>query len=290
MNISYKAPSAELLKLENLWFQLSKISCNLKCKHCYLDCHQDSRKRNFLSDDKIINAFKTNLSDLKMIYLTGGEPFLHPKFNEIVKYCLKKSNVTICSNGTLINEKKIKVLKNFEEESQHNIIFKLSLDHYMEGRNDEYRGSGVFKKVINALKLAQKYNIKAGLNCANLKNEDEKILRAGFHSMFEKYDLNMDKNNIKIIPMLKMGNYAKYYNMSNETSNVSFEDLKNFDMNILDCKTSRVISIDGVYSCPALVNDPRGKLGDNLNAAVKNVYLETQTCYNCVKRNDRLFG
>ena len=87
-----------------------------------------------------------------------------------------------------------------------------------------------------------------------------------------------------------MGTYAKYYNITEKENTVSFEDFQNFNQSNLDCKTSRVITSDGVYSCPALVNDPRGKLGENIKDAEKNVYLETQTCYDCIKRTDRLFG
>ena len=62
-----------------------------------------------------------------------------------------------------------------------------------------------------------------------------------------------------------------------------------FDLNLLDCKNSRVVTINGIYSCPALVNDPRGKIGEKLNDSSKKVYLETQVCANCVSRNEKLF-
>ena len=290
MAISFKAPCAKLTGIENLWFQLSRVSCNLKCRHCYLDCHQETRKRNFLNTDKITEALKMNYHELHMIYLTGGEPFVHPQIIEIIKYCLTKSNVTICSNGTLINEKKVKILKATEEMTNHKLSFRLSLDHYMEGRNDEYRGTGVFKKVINALKVLDKYGFETSLTCVNLKNEPEEEIRKGFEAMFEKYGLNIKNENLKVVPLLKIGNYAKYYNISEKETNVSYCDLENFDLNKLDCKSSRVITTDGVYCCPALVNDPRGRLGEKLEDAEKNVYLETQTCCDCIKRTDKLFG
>ena len=88
MGLTFKSPCAKLVKLENLWLQLSNVACNIKCRHCYLDCHQDTKKKNFLSYDKILSALKTDLKDLKRIYLSGGEPFLHPKINEIIKVSL----------------------------------------------------------------------------------------------------------------------------------------------------------------------------------------------------------
>lgn len=290
MGITFKSPCAELIKLENLWLQLSNVACNIKCKHCYLDCHQDIKKKNFLSIEKITEELKVDFKDLKRIYLTGGEPFLHPKINEIIKLSLKKAEVIICTNGTLVNEKKIKNIKNIEEIMPNNIIFRFSLDHFTEGRNDEYRAHGVFKKVLNALKLAQLYEIKSEITCVNLKNDNEEILKEGFLTLFKNNKLNLTSNNIKIVPMLNMGNYAKYYHLSTQNNNVTFADLENFNEELLDCKSSRVLTINGIYSCPALVGDPRGKVGENISKSAKNVYLETPTCYNCISRKEKLFG
>ena len=289
MQLTYKAPCAELAKLENLWIQLTNVSCNIKCKHCFLDCRHDIKKKNFLDLVKIYNFLNNDFVDLKKIYLTGGEPFLHPKINEIVRLALEKSDVTICSNGTLLNEKKVKILKTLEEETTNKLMLRLSLDHFTEGRNDEYRGSGVFKKVLNAFACLQRYKIKTDLICVNLKNDDEELLKKGFLSLFAKHKLKLGADDIKIVPLLKMGNYAKYYNISETKKHVTFDDIQNFDMDILDCKNSRVMTIDGIYSCPALVNDPRGKLGEELYDAATKVYLETQTCFDCISRRDKLF-
>jgi len=290
MGITFKAPCVETVKLENLWFQLSNVACNIKCRHCFLDCHHDTKKKNFLSVEKIVEALKTDLKDLKMIYLTGGEPFFHSKINDILKLCLKKADVTVCTNGTLLNDKKFKILKALVNDSKHKLYFKFSLDHFTEGRNDEYRAHGVFKKVVNALKLAQNYDMKSAISCVNLKRESEDILNEGFINLFNKHKLNMSINDVKIVPMLKIGSYAKYHSFGAKEENVTFEDFNKIDIAMLDCKNSRVVTINGIYSCPALVNDPRGKLGDSLKDCVNNVYLETQTCYDCISMQDKLFG
>ena len=290
MELIYKAPCAELVTLENLWLQLSNVACNIKCKHCFLDCYHDIKKKNFLAIDKIQDALKCNFKDLKTIYLTGGEPFLHPNINEIIAKSLNKANVKIFSNGTLISEKRLKILKTLEDNSKNKISFILSLDHFTEGRNDEYRARGVFKKVLNALKLLNKFDFEANIACVNLKNENEEILKTGFANLFEKNNINVDINKIKIIPLLKMGSYAKYYNISDVKQIVSNEDIKDIDLNILDCKNSRVLTVNGIFSCPALINDPRGKMGESLSDSAKKVYLESETCADCIARKEKLFG
>jgi len=289
MQLTYNAPCAKLEKLENLWLQLSNISCNIKCKHCYLDCHHNIKKKNFLSFEKISEFFSNDFRDLKKIYLTGGEPFLHPKINDILRLTLNINNVCVYSNGTLLTEKKIKLIKEIEDNTRYNLSFKLSLDHFSEGRNDEYRARGVFKKVLNALLLSQKYHISTEVACVNLKNEDVNYLKDGFLNLFEKHGINIQSKDIKILPMLNLGNYAKYYHISDFEKNVKHDDIKNFDLNLLDCKNSRVLTIDGIYACPALVNDPRAKVGQDISNSSPKMYLETETCYECVSRNEKMF-
>ena len=47
---------------------------------------------------------------------------------------LEKADVTICSNGTLLNEKKVKLIKALEDETNNKLTLRLSLDHFTEGR------------------------------------------------------------------------------------------------------------------------------------------------------------
>ena len=156
--------------------------------------------------------------------------------------------------------------------------------------NDEYRARGVFKKVLNALITLEKYEFATEIVCVNLKNENSEILKEGFLNLFKRNNINIETKKIKIIPLLKMGNYAKYYGITETENLVTFDKLENFNCEFLDCKNSRVKSINGIFSCPALVNDPRGKLGEKLSDASKKMYLETPICYNCINREEKLFG
>ena len=108
----FQAPSVKLKKLTGLWFLLTGFTCNLKCRHCYLGCSQTNKSRNFLNLDKIKNALE-NVKDegIEEIYLYGGEPFLHRDINNIIRYCLKFNNVTLITNGTMINDKKARFLR-----------------------------------------------------------------------------------------------------------------------------------------------------------------------------------
>ena len=115
----YQVPKCELKELNNLFIEMTAKNCNQHCKHCYIDFPQSKAPKDFISIDKIKNALEdTKGENLYCIYLTGAEPMLHPDFNAILRLCLKVTNVCICTNGSFLNEKKVRFLKKVEEEGK----------------------------------------------------------------------------------------------------------------------------------------------------------------------------
>ena len=130
-NTAWQANVARLKELNNLFIEMTAKSCNQRCKHCYIDFPMYKKVEDFISIDIIKNALNDTTKDnIKCIYLTGAEPMTHPDFNAILRLCLKRCSVCICTNGSFINEKKARFLKKVEGESDNEIIFKISIDHY----------------------------------------------------------------------------------------------------------------------------------------------------------------
>ena len=288
--LCFQAPSIKMEKLDNLWFQLSSIACNLKCKHCYLSCSPNNKKKNFLPLDEVKNALEiVKNQSLKGIYLTGGEPLLHPDFNNIVRLCLKKTNVTILSNGILINDKKARFLRQIESDHDNELIFRISLDHYTEEKNDEIRGKGSFKKALNGIANLVRYDFNPIISIVNIWNEDENHLKQKFAELMAQIDFEVEDVNFKIVPLIKLGEYSKLNEEYTESEIVQQSDMDEAKVELFDCASSRVVTCNGVYSCPLLVGDPRGKVGNILTDSSNKVYLETNVCYTCRQHNNRMF-
>ena len=101
------AKTCTLEELNNLFIELTEKNCNQHCKQCYINFPLNKKVKDFISIDKIKEAIKqTENEKINCIYLTGAEPMTHPDFNSILRLCLKRSNVCICTNGSFINEKK----------------------------------------------------------------------------------------------------------------------------------------------------------------------------------------
>lgn len=274
----FSAPIVELTDLNNLFIELTAKNCNQRCKHCYIDFPISKSAKDFISIEKIKSALTdTKHENVNCIYLTGAEPMTHPDFNSILRLCLKRASVCICTNATFINEKKARFLKKVEDECNNEIIFKLSIDHYSEIKNDDIRGRGSYRQTINAIKSLIKYNFNPILSITNYYKEDKRVLMTEFSEICNKIGFAPTDFNFQI------NEYYNKYKPSSES--VDFDKCIN-----PDCKTGRILTDKGVYVCPFLANDHRGRMGSDFKDFGRKIYLETNYCSTCCQNKGRIFG
>ena len=260
---------------DNLFIEMTAKFCNQKCKHCFIDLPQYKKSEDFI-DIEVIEQALADLkdSDIKCIYLTGAEPMSHPDFNAILRLCLKKTNVCICTNGSYINEKKARFIKKVENESKNEIFFKISLDHYDEVKNDDIRYRGAYRHAVFAVKHLLKYDFKPIITVTNYYNEKEKILMQEISKIF---------SNTYEKPEIIINRWCD----KNSTVN---DDITSTKWNRLDCEYGRVLSAKGVYSCPFLSDDYRGRCGNDFKDYSNKVPLETKFCQTCTENLHQMFG
>ena len=269
------APVCKLTELNHLFIELTAKNCNQRCKKCYIDFPLTKNVKDFIQVDKIKQALvDTKESDLKCIYLTGAEPMTHPDFNSILRLCLKTTNVCIFTNATFINEKKARFLKKVEDESEYQIIFKLSFASYDEQRNDDVRFRGAFRQNMYALKCLDKYDFTTIMCVNNYYQEDERVIQNCFQGIIKEQEL---KNS-----MVQITKWADNNNL------VDISKLE--DNGIYDCSKGRLLTQNGVFSCPFLTNDYRGRTGSDLKDFSHTVRLETDYCISCLSNKEPMFS
>lgn len=272
-----KSNIAELKSFDNLFIEMTSKCCNQKCKHCYIDFPQFKKVADFIDIETVKQALlDTSNENIKCIYLTGAEPMNHPDFNAILRECLKKTNVCICTNGSFINEKKARFLKKVENETKNEIIFQISIDHPDEIKNDDIRYRGAYRHAIFAIKHLTKYNFTPIISVTNFYNANENLLKYQFVELLKEYDIN--SNHILIHPW-----HDKNCNIDNKSTPESIDKK-------LDCRYGRILTAKGIYACPFLANDYRGRCGSNFTDFSKIVPLETNFCHTCEKSNCQMFG
>lgn len=151
------------------------LSCNSRCKMCDI---WKNKTHNFM-DPEICKKLPNSL---KMVDITGGEPFLHPNLLEIVKNiknACPKAKILITTNGLLPEKIKYDAKKILAIDNKS--ALRISLDGWAK-THDMTRGiPGSFQKVLETIRILKKLQVKDlgiifTLNKKN-KGQVKKVLR-----------------------------------------------------------------------------------------------------------------
>lgn len=147
-------------------FELSPI-CNFNCKMCYVHMSQEdvrkSGKKMMSYDDWISLAKQAKKEGMLYLLLTGGEPFLYPRFRELFEELSEMGFiVSINSNGSLIDDDVIKWLKKKAPSRINITLYGASNETYQRLTGDAHG----FDKVSQAIKKLQDAHISIKLNCS----------------------------------------------------------------------------------------------------------------------------
>lgn len=160
----YRKASAAGVPLSGT-FELTPL-CNMDCKMCYVRMSRQQQEA--------IGPLRTaqqwldlgrRTKDAGMLYLliTGGEPFSHPQFRQIMEGLHRMGLlITINTNGTLIDEETVEWLKNCAPTRINVSLYGVSDETY--GRLcGNPKG---FTQTIHGIRLLQKAGISVKINCS----------------------------------------------------------------------------------------------------------------------------
>ena len=160
----YRKASAAGIPLSGT-FELTPV-CNMDCKMCYVRMSRSAQEA--IAPLKGAAQWLTlaqAAKDAGMLYLliTGGEPFLHPQFQEILEGLHKMGFlITINSNGTMIDESVIAWLKNCPP-----VRINISLYGASDGTYARLCGNPEgFTQTINVIRLLREAGISVKLSCS----------------------------------------------------------------------------------------------------------------------------
>ena len=234
--------------------------CNQACKHCHVN---SSPSRTEMMSEEILNLIPKIIKkfNIKTLDITGGAPEMNPNFKKLV-LSLKNQNINIIDrcNLTIFFEKGYEDLPDFLAEN--NVIITASLPCYEKENVEKQRGSGVFDKSINAIKILNKlgYGInETGLQLNLVYNPinptlpppQEKLETDYKNILYEKYNITF--NNLYTITNMPINRYADFLKMTGElekyfellANNFNQKNLKN-----LMCKKTLSIDWEGqIYDC-----------------------------------------
>lgn len=279
--------------------------CNLNCIFCHNEGQNYrkpvSKKGNVINND-IIRKFID--FGVRVLTFSGGEPLIYYEdlkstFDSLLNIpdiqIIKNLDVTVVTNGILLNEDKIRFFKRFSEKTG-NFKFNVSLHTYDKNLHEELTMKGKhFDNIMSNLKLLDKYKINYKINYVLLKtkNSKEELLE----NMF-KFSVFNDIKSIKIIEMLVTEFNKDFYNEFHEINPLIFNlrhrakrqiidsrkalyILKDIPLNVeiirctcslgcKDCLTNREIEISGNTYKPCFLTDKKYEIdGDT---TIESIY------------------
>lgn len=137
--------------------------CNYNCKHCYMAVDNAALMDEFSFEQCLTMLDELERCGIQSLYLTGGEPMLHPQFMEIIRECHKRriAILSIFTNASLITKEMLEEFIAME----HSPLFCISFDGI--DHHDWLRGvKGSEAKVMSAITLCHEmgFRVKAQIN------------------------------------------------------------------------------------------------------------------------------
>jgi sulfatase maturation enzyme AslB (radical SAM superfamily) len=275
------APRVALRSLDTLWFQVGGTVCNLACTHCFVSCSPTNHTHEFmrLAEVERYLAEAVRLG-VREYYFTGGEPFLNPEMEAILASTLRVGPAHVLTNGLLLDPARCARLKALEEGSDYSLDLRVSLDGYDAATNDPIRGAGTFDRILAGVRnLAA-----AGINPVITVTEvcAEAATDAGKERFFTLLrGLGLDRPRLKVLPVFQIGAEAERGGAYESWQRLRDGGVPDGGWDHLQCSSCRMVTDQGVWVCPILVNEPSARMGETLADTLGSFPLSHPACWTC---------
>lgn len=164
--------------------------CPQKCKHCYKNADVDGK-------DIDIHDFFDFLDRMQgyvpYLYLSGGEPTLHPDFCKIMDKYADTYNICIATSGIGAN----KYLKDIQK-AKRGMVLSIYSSH--PNRHDEFVDlPGSYNQILQLISNTKEYNISVGVSTILTENNYEDI------ALLVEQLVSLDVNSITVGRMMEIG-------------------------------------------------------------------------------------
>ncbi len=134
-----------------LWLY-TNFDCNLACDYC---CSRSSPRapRRALGVE-VVRRLVREGADAGVIelFLTGGEPFLLPDLDDLVRACTDRLPTTLLTNGMLFRGDRLRILRAMPRER---LTLQISLDSHTPHEHDRQRGTGTWQRAVDGIRTAR---------------------------------------------------------------------------------------------------------------------------------------
>jgi sulfatase maturation enzyme AslB (radical SAM superfamily) len=274
-------PILPLIALDTLWLQVTGTLCNIACRHCFITCGPKNRTHEMMSVEQVREALEqADQYGVREYYFTGGEPFLHPEIKTLIMMALKLGPLSILTNGILIDDAMAAWLGEIFRTSSYTLDLRVSLDGCTEQENDQIRGKGTFRRILTGIACLARHGLNPVITVTELHQKlHVNQERVAFVELL--HSLGLDQPRLKFLPTFLLGREEQRTRPYREDELLHEGDLREGEEERLQCSSCRMVTANGVYPCPLLINVPGARMGATLQDGMRPVALAWQACYTC---------
>ncbi len=279
--MSQAVPHVGLKALDTLWFQVGGTVCNLACTHCFISCSPTNHTHEFLRLSEVERTLAEAVAlGVREYYFTGGEPFLNPDMERILEATLQVGPANVLTNGLLLDLERCRRLKAMAEASEYSLDLRVSLDGLTPEANDPIRGAGTFARVMTGVSNLAAVGINPVLTVTEVHAENASADgKERFFALLR--GLGLSKPRLKILPVFSIGAEAERSGAYESWQHLSAGDAPDGSWDHLQCSSCRMVTDQGVWVCPILVNEPEGKMGETLADTLGAFPMRHSACWTC---------
>jgi len=281
MQAEMNAPEVTLNSLDTLWFQVGGTVCNLACTHCFVSCSPTNHTHEMISLAEVSRYLdEAARLGVREYYFTGGEPFLNPEMEAILEATLAVGPANVLTNGLLLDPGRCARLKALADASDYSLDLRVSMDGYDAASNDPIRGAGTFERILEGIRNL----VGAGLNPVITVTEvcREAATDSGKAKFFELLrSMGIERPRLKVLPVFQIGAEAERGGAYESWQRLREGEVPEGGLDHLQCSGCRMVTDQGVWVCPILVNEPSGKMGESLADSLGAFPLDHPACWTC---------
>jgi uncharacterized Fe-S cluster-containing radical SAM superfamily protein len=313
-------PEVALRSLDTLWFQVGGTLCNLACTHCFISCSPTNHTHEMMRLEQVRRYLNEAVElGVKEFYFTGGEPFLNPEMEAILATTLAVGPASVLTNGLLLDAARCARLAALAGSSPYSLDLRVSLDGYDAASNDAVRGAGTFERVLAGLRNLAAAGLNPVVTVTEVCAEA--ALDSGKQRFFALLGgLGLTRPRLKVLPVFKIGAEAERGGGYESWQRLRDGDLApvlqvppdaraapapsaapaaaagppagtaaaapdppdpETAWDHLQCNSCRMVTDQGVWVCPILVNEPAARMGETLADALGPYPLRHAACWTC---------
>jgi MoaA/NifB/PqqE/SkfB family radical SAM enzyme len=178
-------------------------------------------------------------------YVTGGEPFLHPRIVDILVLALSYGPTTVLTNGTLLKSRHVEALAAAAAGSCYSLEFRLSIDGPDPASNDGLRGAGSFQRAMEGFDLLASHGFLPIVTVVQTWEPDAEP--EVYHRIVAMLrERGCEKPRVKTMPALRIGAEVERSGGYAADERVVAGMLEGYDLDQLVCAHARVVTDRGI--------------------------------------------